>query len=77
MASAHNISKKMISTIAGPEGENLLSSLTSLANLSLSGDIPSSVRPIFFGASLTILNKKAEGLGLLPLAAPFGVWWLN
>ena len=54
--------KDMISTIAGPEGENLLSSLTSLANLALSGDIPSSVRPIFFGASLTILNKKGGGV---------------
>ena len=53
--------KDMISTIAGPEGENLLSSLTSLANLALSGDIPSSVRPIFLVPHLPSLIKRRRG----------------
>lgn len=51
----------MTSIEAGHDGESLLSHLTSFVNLVLSGGVPPPVRHIFFGASLTVLNKPDGG----------------
>ena len=50
--------------LTGSEGNvsSLLSSLSSFATLVLEGRVPPSVRPFFFGASLTALEKKAGGV---------------
>ena len=47
----------MTNAATGQDGESLLSRLTAFVNLVLAGKVPTSVRHIFFGASLTALNK--------------------
>ena len=49
-------------TSAGRGGEMLMCALVDFTNLVLSGRIPDLVRPAFFGASLTALNKKDGGV---------------
>jgi len=43
-------------------GRELLHALTDFVNHVIQGDIPQSVRPIFFGANLTPLRKKDGGI---------------
>ena len=54
----------------GPRGDgaagNLVRSLAAFATLVLSGEVPVSIRPFFFGANITALQKK-EG-GIRPIA---------
>ena len=50
----------------GSNGHTLLQVLTVFVNLVLSGEVPTEVRPMFFGASLIALNKK--GGGICPIA---------
>ena len=53
--------------LASPGGDTqLLPVLTAFMNLVVRGDVPSAVRPLFFGANLLAFNKK-EG-GLRPIA---------
>ena len=52
----------MTSKGSGAAGERLKASLTSLCNLVLRGEVPASVRPLFFGASLCALAKKDGGI---------------
>ena len=40
----------------------MLTALTALTNLALSGRLPEVVTPAFFGASLIALKKKDDGL---------------
>ena len=47
----------MTNTATGQDGESLLSHLTAFVNLVLAGKVPTSVRHIYSGASLTTLNK--------------------
>ena len=54
--------KDLISASAGFGGKKLLTALTSFTNLVLSGDTPAQMRPLFFGATLTALNKKDGGV---------------
>ena len=56
----------LTSASAGIGGQRLLHALTAFTNLILTGDIPVEIRPFFFGASLTALNKK--GGGVRPIA---------
>lgn len=58
--------KDMTSKSAGTEGTALMEALTSFTNLVLAGNTPPQIGPIFFGASLTALNKK--GGGIRPIA---------
>ena len=50
----------------GPRGDgaagNLVSSLAAFAALVLSGEVPVSIRPFFFGANITALQKKDGGI---------------
>ena len=54
--------KDLISNSARAGGKKLLAALTAFTNLVLSGITPVQVRPLFFGATLTALNKKDGGL---------------
>ena len=56
----------LTSTSAELGGKNLLRVLTALTNLILQGDVPQSVKPVFFWATLIPLRKK-EG-GIRPIA---------
>ena len=56
----------MTSMTAGAGGELLLHALTPFTNFVLSRETHEEIRPLFFGASLTALNKK-EG-GVRPIA---------
>lgn len=58
--------KDMTTTFTGPDGKQLISSLTRFVGLCLTGQVPLPVRPVFFGASLTALAKK--GGGVRPIA---------
>ena len=53
--------------LRGSEGNvpSLLSSLSAFATLVLEERVPPSVRPFFFGASLTALEKKGGGVRLM------------
>ena len=51
---------------AGEAGLRLLGSLTKFVNLILEGDVPEFVVPLFYGASVSALNKK--GGGIRPIA---------
>ena len=44
------------------EVSTFLCALTSFCTLVLRGDVPAEVRPLFFGASLVALRKKAGGV---------------
>ena len=50
---------------------SLLGSLAAFATLVLEGRVPPSVRPFFFGASLTALEKKGVALGRLQLVVHY------
>ena len=52
----------LTSPSAGHEGELLLHALTAFTNLVLAGDTLAQARGVFFGASLTALNKKDGGV---------------
>ena len=68
--------KDLISYSARAGGKKLLAALTAFTNLVLSGITPVQVRPLFFGATLTALNKKdMVDCAPLRLVAPFNVWW--
>ena len=54
--------KDLISNSARFGGKKLLAALTAFTNLVLSGNTPVQVRPLFFGATLTALNKKDGGV---------------
>ena len=54
--------KELISQQTGEPGIRLLTALTSLANLMLSGSIPSFIQPLFFGANLIALQKPDGGV---------------
>ena len=58
--------RDMISPAAGEGRTLLLRALVKFTNLVLTGNIPDVVRPLFFGASLTALNKT--GGGVRPIA---------
>ena len=58
--------KDMIGPSAGVGGSLLLRALTSFINLTLAGQTPEPVRPLFFGANLVALEKK--GGGVRPIA---------
>ena len=60
------ILKALISPSNGDAGTRLLEKLTEFVNLVLSGNLPSRIRPIFFGAKLIALGKK--GGGIRPIA---------
>ena len=47
---------------SGAAGERLKTSLTNICNLVLSGRVPESIRPLFYGASLCALSKKDGGI---------------
>lgn len=50
--------KDMASNTAGTEDKSLMEALTSFTNLVFAGNTPTQIRPIFFRASLTALNKR-------------------
>lgn len=52
----------MLSHSAGNAGDLLLSSITSLCNLMLSGKVNQEVTPVLYGASLCALSKKDGGI---------------
>ena len=54
--------KDLISNSARFGGKKLLAAVTAFTNLMLSGNTPEQVRPLFFGATLTALNKKDGGV---------------
>ena len=54
--------KELISRQTGAAGSCLLQALTTMANVILSGDVPSQVCPIFFGANLIALRKPDGGV---------------
>jgi hypothetical protein len=54
--------KDLISKSNGEEGSKLLTALTDLTNIILSGEIPRDICPLLFGASLVALEKKAGGI---------------
>ena len=54
--------KQFCGLSAGDAGNATFRFLSEFINLCLSGNIPSSVRPLFFGASLCALRKKDGGL---------------
>jgi len=54
--------KDLINVNTGDAGQRLVSRLTEFANICLAGKIPTSIRPIFCGASLCALNKKDGGI---------------
>ena len=66
MDSDHSTSKIMIGPNSNRGAQALLSALTRFTALVLLGKTPVSIRPFFFGASLTALTKK-EG-GIRPIA---------
>ena len=47
---------------AGAAGERLQNALTNICNKLISGEVPQSVRPLVFGASLCALSKKDGGV---------------
>ncbi|XP_055346445.1 uncharacterized protein LOC129593946 [Paramacrobiotus metropolitanus] len=49
-------------SVPGETGESLLSALSKLANLALSGKIPAAAKRVFFGGMLTPLLKKNGGI---------------
>jgi hypothetical protein len=56
------IFKDLLGKSCGQAGHNLLSAITSLCNMMLSGDVPEPICPLLYGASLTALNKKDGGV---------------
>ena len=52
----------MTSKGSGAAGERLKTSLTSLCNHVLRGEVPEQITPLFFGASLCALSKKDGGI---------------
>jgi hypothetical protein len=54
--------KDLISVQTGEAGHQLVTCLTEFANLFLAGGVPTSIQPIFCGASLCALNKKDGGI---------------
>ena len=67
MAYGPNIWKILQAALhAGKGGPTLLAALTAFVNLVLTGGTPPSIRPFFFGATLTALEKK--GGGIRPIA---------
>jgi len=54
--------KDLTNVNTGDAGQRLVSRLTEFANICLAGKIPTSIRPIFCGASLCALNKKDGGI---------------
>lgn len=59
--------KQLCGGSAGVAQEKTISALRNFSNVCLSGNIPSAVRPLFFGASLCALRKK-DGVSLRPIA---------
>ena len=53
--------KELISHRSGEAGSRLLSALTSVTNLVLSGKVPPAVMPVMFGANLIALHKPDGG----------------
>ncbi|KAF0301453.1 Ubiquitin carboxyl-terminal hydrolase 37 [Amphibalanus amphitrite] len=58
--------KDLTSRSAGEAGVRLITALTALVNMALSGELPRSARAAFFGAALTAL-RKSDG-GVRPIA---------
>ncbi|KAF0306974.1 Retrotransposable element SLACS protein [Amphibalanus amphitrite] len=58
--------KDLTTRSTGEAGVRLISALTALVNLVLSGDVPASARDAFFGGALTALRKP--GGGVRPIA---------
>jgi hypothetical protein len=54
--------KDIISLSAGEAGQKALRALTKLCNFLLSGQLPSEICHLLYGASLCALNKKMEEL---------------
>ena len=54
--------QELTSAKTAEHGRQLLSALTRLTNLALSGKIPEFARPAFFGANLCALKKKDGGV---------------
>ena len=62
--------KDLTGNSVGDGGVSLLASLGGLLSLILEGRTPPPIRPLFYGANLTALTKKAVEFTPLPLAAP-------
>jgi len=56
------ILKDLLHVQNGDAGRKLLESITALTTVILNGEVPSSLCPYFFGASLTALMKKTGGI---------------
>ena len=65
------ILKDLTSKQNGVNGERLVRAIKGFVTLVLNGEIPDSIRPIFFGASLTALKKQCGGI---PPIAMGSVW---
>jgi len=61
----------MVNVHTGDAGRQLLSNLTEFANICLAGRVPSVVRPVFCGASLCALSKKAGGIRPIAVGCTF------
>jgi hypothetical protein len=59
--------KDIISLSAGEAGQKALRALTKLCNFLLSGQLPSEICHLLYGASLCALNKKDGGLRLIAI----------
>jgi len=57
-----NIKKDLTCAITGDSGSRLVNFLTNFVNLCLLGHIPSTIKPLFCGASLCALNNKNGGI---------------
>lgn len=56
------ILKDLLHVQNGDAGRKLLEAITALTTVILSGEVPSSICPYFYGASLTALMKKTGGI---------------
>lgn len=63
--------KDLISKVAGEAGSTLLKELTSLANLMLSGKVPTDIVPVLYGANLCALLKKDGGIRPIAIGCTF------
>ena len=62
--------KDMTGPITNGRAQALITALSRFVTVVLQGKVPMTIRPLFFGASLTALTKKEEGFGPLRWAAP-------
>ncbi|KAM3957665.1 hemolin [Aphomia sociella] len=63
--------KDLVSTSAGDAGKDLLSNITKLCNIMLSGKVPLSILPYIYGARLCAFNKKDGGVRPIAIGCTF------